>query len=72
MAKDIIYVGRFHEGKFEDEAGLYDCPSYVYKGGFKNGFKEGEGVLTVKDSGKKITALWVKDKIKTYLFPKSV
>ena len=44
----IWYVGKFQEGLFNDENATYETRKYTYRGGFKNGKKNGYGKIDRK------------------------
>jgi hypothetical protein len=42
------YHGNFKEGLFDGQLCTYETPTFLYRGDFKRGKKEGLGILTKK------------------------
>ena len=61
--KGIKYIGRFQYGLFDDEVGVYECSDYNYKGGFKDGKKNGYGSIYLKKRDIKYEGQWYDDTI---------
>lgn len=64
------YVGWFKTGKYEGEDSILKCGRYTYEGNFKEGRKNGRGVLIEKEQ--KIEMKMGSSKIKKYIPPSTI